>query len=119
MGSIGGWEILLIFLVVLLVFGAKRIPEIARGLGKGIREFKDATTNIKNELTVDDDSHRIRSPQQGSAMPRQDPYYQQAPAPQPPPQAQPTQAPPPQAQPTQTPPAPAPQTSEHRSHPSE
>src|SRR5690606_21930907 len=117
MGSIGGWEILLIFLVVLLVFGAKRIPEIARGLGKGIREFKDATTNIKNELTVDDDSHRIRSPQQGSSMPRQDPYYQQAPAPQPTPQ----QAPPAQAPPAQTPPAqaPEPQPSEHRSHSSE
>jgi len=54
MGNIGWTELLLIFLVVLLVFGAKRIPEIARGLGKGIREFKDATTDIKKELTVGD-----------------------------------------------------------------
>lgn len=54
MGGIGMPEIILIFLVVLLVFGAKRIPEIARGLGKGIREFKDATNDIKSELNVDE-----------------------------------------------------------------
>jgi sec-independent protein translocase protein TatA len=41
--TFGGWEILLIVLVILIFFGAKRIPELARGLGKGIREFKDAT----------------------------------------------------------------------------
>ncbi len=79
MGGIGHWEILLIFLVILLVFGAKRIPEIARGLGKGIREFKDATTNIKSELSSDDD-RRINSPRQGSTTPRQDAYQQQAPS---------------------------------------
>jgi sec-independent protein translocase protein TatA len=55
-GNVGMGEILLIFLVVLLVFGAKRIPEIARGLGKGIREFKDATREIQKELTVDERS---------------------------------------------------------------
>ncbi|SRR5690606_575621 len=77
MGGIGTWEILLIFLVVLLVFGAKRIPEIARGLGKGIREFKDATTEIKNELNLDDTRQRIqhpRPPQHGSTAPRADTY---------------------------------------------
>lgn len=52
--SFGPFEIALIFLVILLLFGAKRIPEIARGLGKGIREFKDATSDIKKELTVHD-----------------------------------------------------------------
>lgn len=85
MGSFGGWEILLIFLVLLLVFGAKRIPEIARGLGKGIREFKDATTNIKNELSMDDENHRIQSPRQGTTTPRQAHYQQPAEAPPPPP----------------------------------
>lgn len=49
-GGIGGWEILLILLVILIFFGAKKIPEFARGLGKGIREFKDATKDVKNEL---------------------------------------------------------------------
>jgi len=49
-GGLGGWEILLILMVLLIFFGAKRIPELARGLGKGIREFKDATREIKSEL---------------------------------------------------------------------
>ena len=46
----GGWELILIVLVVLIFFGAKRIPELARGLGRGIREFKDATKEIKNDI---------------------------------------------------------------------
>ncbi len=50
LGGLGGWEILLIMLVILIFFGAKKIPELARGLGKGIREFKDATTEIKDEI---------------------------------------------------------------------
>lgn len=79
MGSLGPFEIILIFLVILLVFGAKRIPEIARGLGKGIREFKTATTEIKNELTVD--TNQMRPPQHTTA-PRQD-TYQSQPAAQP------------------------------------
>jgi len=48
--NLGGWELLLIMLVILIFFGAKRIPDLARGLGKGIREFKDATTEIKDNL---------------------------------------------------------------------
>jgi sec-independent protein translocase protein TatA len=46
-GRIGSGELLLILVVMLVLFGAKRIPELARGLGKGIREFKNAT---KEEL---------------------------------------------------------------------
>lgn len=49
-GNIGTGELLLIFLVTLLVFGAKRIPEIARGLGQGIREFKHATRELTREM---------------------------------------------------------------------
>ena len=60
MGSIGGGELLLIFLVILLVFGAKRIPEIARGLGRGIREFKEATRDIQRELTLEDPPSRAQ-----------------------------------------------------------
>ncbi len=48
--GLGGWEILLIVLVLLIFFGAKKIPELAKGLGKGIREFKDATKEIKDEI---------------------------------------------------------------------
>ncbi len=50
MVSIGGWEVLLIFMVVLLLFGAKRLPELAKGLGKGIKEFKGAVEGIEKEL---------------------------------------------------------------------
>ena len=47
-----GWgELLIIMLFVLIFFGAKKIPEIARGMGKGIREFKDATKEIKDEIS--------------------------------------------------------------------
>ena len=49
-GMPGGWEWILIILVVLLFFGAKRLPELARGLGRGIREFKDATKEIQSEI---------------------------------------------------------------------
>ena len=41
---------MLILMVLLIFFGAKKIPELARGLGKGIREFKDATKEIKQEI---------------------------------------------------------------------
>ncbi|MBO9701607.1 MAG: twin-arginine translocase TatA/TatE family subunit [Sporocytophaga sp.] len=48
--NMGGWEVFLILTVVILLFGAKKIPELARGVGRGIREFKDATKEIKNEI---------------------------------------------------------------------
>ncbi|MHC2991989.1 preprotein translocase subunit TatA [Pontibacter sp. HJ8] len=49
-GDIGGSEMVLIMFAILLLFGAKRIPELARSLGRGIREFKDATREIRNDL---------------------------------------------------------------------
>ena len=49
LGGMGGGEMFLILVVVLLVFGGKKIPELARGLGKGIREFKDASAGIDND----------------------------------------------------------------------
>jgi sec-independent protein translocase protein TatA len=48
--SLGWNEILLILLVVLLLFGGRKIPELMRGLGKGIREFNDAKSNVKREI---------------------------------------------------------------------
>ena len=48
--NLGGGEIFVILLVVLLFFGSKRIPELAKGLGKGMREFKDAMSGIENEV---------------------------------------------------------------------
>ncbi len=57
LGSLGGPEVILILAVVLLLFGAKKIPDLARGLGKGIREFKDASKEIKRE--IDNESRTI------------------------------------------------------------
>lgn len=48
--NLGGGEVFLILLVVLLFFGSKRIPELAKGLGKGMREFKDAMSGIEREV---------------------------------------------------------------------
>lgn len=50
MGNLGFQELLIIGLVVLVLFGGRKIPEFMRGLGKGIREFNDAKYNVKKEL---------------------------------------------------------------------
>jgi sec-independent protein translocase protein TatA len=50
LGGLGMPEMILILLIVILLFGAKKIPELARGLGRGIREFKDASKEIKSEI---------------------------------------------------------------------
>lgn len=49
-GGLGGYEILLIAFVVLLLFGGKKLPELMKGLGKGIREFNNAKANIEAEV---------------------------------------------------------------------
>lgn len=51
MGNLGATEIILIVLVILVFFGAKKIPELMQGLGKGIREFKKATREIEEDVT--------------------------------------------------------------------
>ncbi len=56
---IGGTEILFIMFVVVMVFGADKIPEIARGLGKGMRQLKDATEDIKQEIKKSADKQGI------------------------------------------------------------
>jgi len=48
--SLGGYEIILVLCVILLLFGGKKIPELARGIGKGIREFNTARDSVKKEL---------------------------------------------------------------------
>ena len=58
--SLGWNEILLILLVVLLLFGGRKIPELMRGLGKGIREFNDAKSNVRREIEegISENDHR-------------------------------------------------------------
>lgn len=53
----GGWELVVIVLIVLLLFGGKKIPEMMRGLGSGIKEFNKAKNEINNEINkaIDDD----------------------------------------------------------------
>lgn len=60
-GNIGFGEILMILAVVLLLFGAKRIPEIAGSFGKGIKEFKKNINDVKRDVTEDVREERIAS----------------------------------------------------------
>ncbi|MBN8588251.1 MAG: twin-arginine translocase TatA/TatE family subunit [Rhodothermia bacterium] len=71
MGNIGSTEIIVIALVIFIFFGAKRLPEIARGLGKGIGEFKKATRDIQNELNVQADDYQYQQQQQNYNQPPQ------------------------------------------------
>ena len=50
LGMFGGPEIIVVLVLVVLLFGGKKIPELMRGLGKGMKEFKDATKDIKEEI---------------------------------------------------------------------
>lgn len=57
-GNIGITELLVILILALLLFGARRLPEIGKALGKGIREFKDATKGITEDLEDEDDEEQ-------------------------------------------------------------
>lgn len=56
--GLGGQEILFIALIVLLLFGGKKIPELMKGLGKGVKSFKDGMSGVENELKADDDQEK-------------------------------------------------------------
>lgn len=58
--NLGGQEMLFIFIIVLLLFGAKKIPELARGLGKSMGEFKKAREDFEREITRSEDEVRIK-----------------------------------------------------------
>lgn len=59
-GNLGAGEIILILLVILILFGAKKIPELARGIGKGMSEFKKGLKDVENEIkTTDKDTGKI------------------------------------------------------------
>lgn len=64
MFGLGPTELFLGLVVILLLFGAKRIPEIARGLGKGIREFKSSMRDINSEFDQTDKPNSIHEPMQ-------------------------------------------------------
>jgi sec-independent protein translocase protein TatA len=60
-GRLGTQELLIILGVVLIIFGPRKLPEIGRSLGKGLREFKQATTEIKNSINVDGDKEEPKN----------------------------------------------------------
>jgi len=53
-GSLGAPEIILIILAILILFGAKKIPELAKGIGKGMKEFKKAVKEVEEDINLDD-----------------------------------------------------------------
>ena len=53
-GNLGGMEILVIVLIIVVLFGAKKIPDLAKGLGKGMKEFKKAVKDIEDDINIDD-----------------------------------------------------------------
>ncbi|NLT49498.1 MAG: twin-arginine translocase TatA/TatE family subunit [Ignavibacteria bacterium] len=57
-GNLGTGEILIILLIILLLFGAKKIPELARGLGKGMKDFKKALNDVEDEIKNTDDEKK-------------------------------------------------------------
>jgi sec-independent protein translocase protein TatA len=59
LGMLGTNEIIIILVIVLLLFGGKKIPELMRGLGKGVREFNDAKTNVKRE--IEDNTNDVKN----------------------------------------------------------
>ena len=74
LGGFGMGEMIFIFLIVLLLFGAKRLPEIGSSLGKGIREFKSSVRDIERELTVPEKTnqiHRTNEPPPAAVPPAQ------------------------------------------------
>lgn len=79
-GIFGGWEIVLILAVVLILFGAKKLPELAKGLGQGIKEFKKATSEVQSELHTAMDDSRYTQPQRRLDTPPDTQPKQQEPA---------------------------------------
>lgn len=71
--NMGPGEILLIFLLIIILFGAKRLPELARSLGKSIKEFKHATQGLKDEFDLNkiDDKAQQSAPPKSAEVPRE------------------------------------------------
>ncbi|HVF97344.1 MAG TPA: twin-arginine translocase TatA/TatE family subunit [Flavisolibacter sp.] len=71
MGPLGFNEILIILVIVLLLFGGRKIPELMRGLGRGVREFNDAKSNVRKELEegINDKDQRPSGSSTPSAQP--------------------------------------------------
>jgi len=60
LGVLGTNEIIIILVIVLLLFGGRKIPELMRGRGKGVREFNDAKSNVKRE--IEENANEVKTP---------------------------------------------------------
>ena len=69
--GLGPWEIVLILAVVLILFGAKRLPELAKGLGSGIKEFKKATREVTDEIQNAAQDKPQPTPKPANSLPSQ------------------------------------------------
>ena len=67
--NLGPMEMILVMVVLLLVFGAKRLPELGSGLGKGIREFRRSMRELKDEVEHDEPVQQIRNPTRAQVAP--------------------------------------------------
>ncbi len=59
--NLGMGELVIILLVVLILFGSKKIPDLAQGLGKGIKEFKKAVRDVQEDIKIPDEDKKIKS----------------------------------------------------------
>ena len=57
-GNLGTGEIIIIAIIVLLLFGGKKIPELMKGIGKGVKNFKDGVKGIEEDINIDDNSEK-------------------------------------------------------------
>ncbi|MDL2222057.1 twin-arginine translocase TatA/TatE family subunit [Parabacteroides sp. OttesenSCG-928-N08] len=58
LGNLGTGEIVIIAIIVLLLFGGKKIPELMKGIGKGVKNFKDGVKGLEDDIKLDDDDKR-------------------------------------------------------------
>jgi len=82
--GLGGWEVVVILAVVLLLFGAKKLPELARGLGSGIKEFKKATREVTEEIQNAAEDKPQPQTRPTAALPQQQPPQTVSQSPNPP-----------------------------------
>ncbi len=68
-GFFGGWELILIFAAVLLLFGGRKIPELMRGIGRGVREFNSAKDQVKESL---EEGMKVEKEKEGKAAEKEE-----------------------------------------------
>ncbi len=81
--NVGPTEIIIVLVVALLVFGPKRLPQMGRSLGRGVREFRKAADELKDSFSPGDDATRVTPPPPPSAAPTPSDAAEEAPPPPP------------------------------------